>query len=183
MQNANETEKEEISSVEPKVLEPYITLFDLKRLDSYSKNLVDFHLVLDLVPAMAKLHAGVLPAGAYNLSPVQAALLTGVGFQHKSVDQVASELNLQVNQLLPMFNKAIKKFTNLVRASFENEISLQIAKEEKEAKARAQAVMQAAMGSARHDLDSDEDEALTKQLKEEKTQFLQKHALSMKQQQ
>ena len=73
-------ENEQVQAVPPKVLEPYINMFDLKRLDSYSKNLVDFHLVLDLVPAMARLHADVLPPGAYNLSPVQAALLTGIGF-------------------------------------------------------------------------------------------------------
>ena len=34
-------------------MEPYISVFDIKRLDSYSKNLVDFHLVTDLVPTLA----------------------------------------------------------------------------------------------------------------------------------
>jgi len=37
-------------------LERYISLFDLKRLESYSKNLVDFHLIMDLVPTLAKLY-------------------------------------------------------------------------------------------------------------------------------
>jgi N-acetyltransferase 10 len=36
-------------------LEYMITLFDLKRLESYSKNLVDYHLVMDLVPTISKL--------------------------------------------------------------------------------------------------------------------------------
>jgi len=33
-----------------------VTPFDLKRLESYAKNLVDFHLVLDLIPTVAKLY-------------------------------------------------------------------------------------------------------------------------------
>lgn len=37
-------------------LEPHISVFDLKRLESYSNNLVDFHLIMDLVPTIAKLY-------------------------------------------------------------------------------------------------------------------------------
>lgn len=74
-----------------------MNLFDLKRLESYSKNLVDFHLVMDLVPAIARLYFYVLPPGALNLSPVQAALLVGVGLQHKSIDQLQFDLNLNAN--------------------------------------------------------------------------------------
>jgi len=66
----NNADNDKVMAVAPQVLEPYISLFDLKRLDSYSKNLVDFHLILDLVPSMARLHSDILPAGAYNLSPV-----------------------------------------------------------------------------------------------------------------
>jgi N-acetyltransferase 10 len=53
-------------------LEREISLFDLKRLDSYAKNMVDFHLVMDLVPTLAKLFftRTLLPRGAINLSYV-----------------------------------------------------------------------------------------------------------------
>jgi N-acetyltransferase 10 len=61
---------DKVQAVSPSLLEPFISLFDLKRLESYSKNLVDFHLVMDLVPAMARLYFSVLPPGALNLSPV-----------------------------------------------------------------------------------------------------------------
>jgi len=54
---------------------------------------------------------------------------------------VAEELNLQVNQLLPMFNKAIRKFANMCKASYESEISAQLMKEEIEAKEAAKATM------------------------------------------
>lgn len=63
-------ESDKVAAVSPKLLEPYINLFDLKRLESYSKNLVDFHLVMDLVPSIARLYFHVLPVGALNLSPV-----------------------------------------------------------------------------------------------------------------
>lgn len=100
-------------------LENHISVFDLKRLEAYTKNMVDFHLVMDLVPTIAKLYFHQLPKGAFNLSPVQAALITGIGLQFKSIDTLQGELNLQANQLLPMFNKAVKKFTNMTKAAYE----------------------------------------------------------------
>jgi len=63
-------DNDKIVAVSPSLLQPHVSLFDLKRLSSYSKNLVDFHLVLDLVPAMAKLYFHTLPKQAMSLSPV-----------------------------------------------------------------------------------------------------------------
>lgn len=103
-------------------MEQYITIFDLKRLESYAKNLVDFHLIMDLVPTLAKLHFLVLPAGAISLSYVQAATLTGMGLQFKTIDQLQKDLGLQANQLLPLFNKAIRKFARLIKEVFEKDI-------------------------------------------------------------
>jgi len=37
-------------------IQRHITVYDLKRLESYSNNLVDFHLIMDLVPVLAKMH-------------------------------------------------------------------------------------------------------------------------------
>jgi N-acetyltransferase 10 len=54
---------------------------------------------------------------------VQAALLVGIGLQHKSIDVLQGDLNLNANQLLPMFMKAMRKFTNLCKASYEGEIA------------------------------------------------------------
>lgn len=118
-------------------METYISLFDLKRLESYSKNLVDFHLIMDLVPTLAKLYftrssnststaANVLPKTAVNLSYTQSAILLGMGLQHKSVEDMQVDLNLQANQLLPLFNKGIRKFTRVFREVFEREIAKQV---------------------------------------------------------
>ena len=70
------------------ILAPYISLFDFKRLESYSQNLVDFHLIMDLVPTIARLYFNILPQGVLSLSPVQAAILTGLGLQFKSIDDL-----------------------------------------------------------------------------------------------
>ena len=104
-------------------MEQYITIFDLKRLDSYARNLVDFHLIMDLVPTLAKLFFLVLPRGAITLSYVQSATLAGMGLQFKTIDQLTVDLGLQANQLLPLFNKAMRKFAKLIKEVFEYDIA------------------------------------------------------------
>jgi N-acetyltransferase 10 len=47
----------------------------------------------------------------FRLSSVQAALLCGMGLQNKSVDDLTAELGLPINQVLAMFNKAVKKMS------------------------------------------------------------------------
>jgi len=49
-------EKYDATKVTRQTLENHISVFDLKRLESYSNNLVDFHLIMDLVPSIAKLY-------------------------------------------------------------------------------------------------------------------------------
>jgi N-acetyltransferase 10 len=44
-----------IDTISRSDLESFISVFDLRRLDSYAKNMVDFHLVMDLVPTISKL--------------------------------------------------------------------------------------------------------------------------------
>ena len=44
-----------------------------------------------------------------NLSMVQKALLLGLGLQHNTVDDLVNELRLPANQVLALFNKAIRK--------------------------------------------------------------------------
>ena len=114
-------------------LEHYITVYDLKRLESYAKNLVDFHLIMDLVPTLAKLYFLVLPAGSISLSYVQAATLTGMGLQFKTIDQLTGEMGLQANQILPLFNKSIRKFARLIKEVFELEIAEEMNRDEQKA--------------------------------------------------
>lgn len=94
--------------------------FDLKRLDSYANNLVDYHVVLDLVPVLARSH---FAKPLVSLSSVQAAILLAVGLQHKSIDDVAAELNLPASQAMAMFSKIVRKFSTHFRAVVRKDIA------------------------------------------------------------
>ena len=88
--------------------------YDLRRLSSYASNLVDVHLIMDLVPTLAHLRfSGKLTT---PLSHVQAAILLAIGLQHQSVDEVAAALDLPASQLLALFNKAVRKMVGVLRA-------------------------------------------------------------------
>lgn len=98
--------------------------FDVRRLESYSRNLVDYHLVLDLVPPLARLY--FLGKLDLSLSYTQAAILLGVGLQHKSVTELEQELEIQSGQILALFNKAVKKMTMFMRGLEETEVKAAI---------------------------------------------------------
>jgi N-acetyltransferase 10 len=51
-------------------LDVYLTKYDLKRLEMYCKNLVDYHLIMDLIPALARLYF-LNHMGDTHLSAVQ----------------------------------------------------------------------------------------------------------------
>lgn len=114
-----------INQISKSDLELHISLFDLKRLDSYAKNMVDFHLVMDLVPTLAKLFftRATLPRGAINLSYVQSAILIGLGLQFKKVEDLEVDLGLNSSQILPQFNKLMRKFARVVKNVYERDIA------------------------------------------------------------
>ena len=105
----------------------------MKRLDSYAKNMVDFHLVMDLVPTLAKLFflRTTLPRGAVNLSYVQSAILIGLGLQFKKVEDIEVDLGLNASQILPQFNKLMRKFTRVVKSVYESDIAHKIDEDSK----------------------------------------------------
>lgn len=80
---------------------------------------------MDLVPTLAKMYFGkeLLPKGVVSLSYTQSAILLGMGLQHKKVEDLIQDLNLQANQLLPLFNKGIRKFTRVFREVYEKHIA------------------------------------------------------------
>ena len=71
-----------------------ITPYDMKRLEQYGNNMADYHLVMDLMPNLAKLHFlyQVEGMGRCHLSALQQAILVGIGLQCKSADSLAQEL-------------------------------------------------------------------------------------------
>ena len=56
-----------------------------------------------------------------------------MGLQYKTIDQLTGELGLQANQLLPLFNKAVRKFTRLIKEVFEYDIAQEMNRDEQKA--------------------------------------------------
>lgn len=93
-------------------LEALFLPYDLKRLEMYSRNMVDYHLIMDLIPAISRLYF-LNQLGDLSLSAAQSALLLGIGLQHKSVDQLEKEIELPSGQLMGLFNRIIRKVVKL----------------------------------------------------------------------
>ncbi|KAG0708460.1 GNAT acetyltransferase 2-domain-containing protein [Suillus ampliporus] len=85
--------------------------FDLKRLESYANNMLDYHVVLDLLPMVASLYFEGRLGDDVKLSAVQASILLGLGLQRKTIEEVEGELSLPVSQALALFVKVIRKIT------------------------------------------------------------------------
>ncbi|KAF4759739.1 hypothetical protein HAV15_007611 [Penicillium sp. str.  len=96
--------------------------FDLKRLDSYANNLLDYHVILDLVPALSDYYFANRLDSKVSLSGVQQSILLAIGLQHKNLDDLEKELNLPSSQLLAMFLKIVRKISTHFRNLIENDI-------------------------------------------------------------
>ena len=115
-----------------KDLERHINLYDLKRLEAYAANISDYHLITDLVPTVSKLFFLKLISKQIKLSYAQAAILIGMGLQHKYIESVATELKLPISQALALFNKSIRKFTQYFKRMYEKDIEKGMKKAEKQ---------------------------------------------------
>ncbi|GAA5883429.1 hypothetical protein JCM16303_003792 [Sporobolomyces ruberrimus] len=89
--------------------------FDLKRLDSYANNMLDYHVILDLLPTLAALYFSKRFPVDVKLSGVQSSILLALGLQRKSVEDIESELQLPVAQTLALFVKTIRKLTKSIQ--------------------------------------------------------------------
>ncbi|KAG9292175.1 hypothetical protein G9A89_023895 [Geosiphon pyriformis] len=90
--------------------------YDIKRLESYSNNMLDYHVVLDLLPTVASLYFGGRLGDEVKLSGVQSSILLGIGLQRKSVSELETELALPSSQILALFIKIIRKVSNHIRS-------------------------------------------------------------------
>ena len=102
----------------PSLLTAHVSPYDIKRLELYSNNMADHHLVTDLLPALAKLVI-TKQLGDVHLSAVQLAILVGLGLQHKTVDDLVQELELPSSQLLALFNRSVRKLSAVLRGILE----------------------------------------------------------------
>ncbi|RMZ78059.1 hypothetical protein DV737_g4039, partial [Chaetothyriales sp. CBS 132003] len=100
-------------------LDDIFSPFDLARLDSYANNMLDYHVILDLMPPIAHLYFTrrlSTPPCSVNLSGVQQSILLAIGLQRKDLTELENELNVASNQLLAMFVKVVRKISTAFRA-------------------------------------------------------------------
>ena len=130
-----------------------ITPYDLKRLEQYASNMADYHLIMDLVPSLAKLHFlyEVDNLNKPNLGAVQQAILAGIGLQCKSVDTLASELDVPASQLLGLMNTMLRKYTANIKGCQEAVIASSLASKVSQGEAKASAVSKAPLAGSMND--------------------------------
>ncbi|CDK24470.1 unnamed protein product [Kuraishia capsulata CBS 1993] len=97
-------------------LDQSLSPFDLKRLDSYANNLVDYHVIVDMLPYIAHSFFMGRISSDVTLSSVQTAVLLGIGLQHKEIGEIANELNLPSTQAMAMFGKIVRKISTYFRS-------------------------------------------------------------------
>lgn len=118
---------EEWNPLSAQELNMTFTMHDIQRLESYARNLVDYHMITDLLPTLSRIYFLARLPGM-NMSRLQSCVLLGLGLQHRSVDEIATELNVPATQLLALFNKAVKKLVNKLKEIQETEIAKDIDK-------------------------------------------------------
>jgi len=104
-------------------LDKLFSPFDLKRLDSYASNMLDYHVVLDLIPQIATLYFTARLSPALSLTGVQSSILLAIGLQRKILDDVEKELGLPSSQLLAMFVKIVRKASAHFRSLVEGALA------------------------------------------------------------
>jgi len=104
-------------------LDSIMSPYDLKRLEKYADQMVDYHLILDLIPTLATLYFMQRLSPEVSLSSVQQAILLAVGLQHKAVEDLEKELHIGVSQLLGIFIKIVRKITSHFRVLVEGKIA------------------------------------------------------------
>ncbi|KAK4532580.1 hypothetical protein CCYA_CCYA13G3437 [Cyanidiococcus yangmingshanensis] len=88
-----------------------LSMHDLQRLAAYAQHTLDYHVILDLVPTLARLYfEGRFATECITLSPAQQAILLGMGLQHRSLDDLSADMDLGSAQLLALFGKICRKF-------------------------------------------------------------------------
>ncbi|KAK9239951.1 GNAT acetyltransferase 2-domain-containing protein [Lipomyces kononenkoae] len=126
----------EKSYVYKKDIDSLFSPYDLKRLESYANNLLDYHVIVDLLPTIAqlyfqnKLRAIISEDTEFQdgeeeevkLSAIQATILMGIGLQKKDVTALEKELNLPSSQVLAMFAKSVRKISSFLRSVLERSV-------------------------------------------------------------
>lgn len=96
-------------------LDQVLSIHDVKRLEGYANSLLDYHIIMDLFPTLARLYfTGRFPK-TFQLTAGQQLFLIGLGHQHKTVDDIAKELSIEASQVMSYLQKIIRKMVKLFK--------------------------------------------------------------------
>ena len=109
--------------VTKKELDTIFTPFDLKRLDKYADQMLDYHVILDMLPTIAMLYFSGRLKDNVDLSGLQRSILLAVGLQRKALEDLETDLNLAMSQLLGLFVKIMRKFSTAFRNLVEGAVA------------------------------------------------------------
>ncbi|GAA5894697.1 hypothetical protein JCM8208_006047 [Rhodotorula glutinis] len=143
--------------------------FDLKRLDSYGNNMLDYHVILDLLPTLAALYFSRRFPEDVKLSGVQASILASLGLQRKSVEDIEAELQLPVAQTLALFVKVIRKLVKSLQEILQADVARSLPTEDAAAATAARILPAGDSGVATSLTHKD---ALAKELEDEGNEVL-----------
>lgn len=115
---------EEGKNCQVNTLEKFISLYDLKRLEAFCKKMIDYHLILDLLPGIAQLY--FTKNLSLGFSKLQKSIFIALALQRKSFDSLHKEIDFPGSQVVLLFNKMMKIITQTIKKIFEEEIEMEL---------------------------------------------------------
>lgn len=82
---------------------------DLRRMSQYGRNMVDSHIITDLLPTVGRLYFEQRLPQELKLAVTQSAILLSRGLQHKQFEDISKELDLPMNQIFALLTKAVRR--------------------------------------------------------------------------
>ncbi|ORZ34358.1 GNAT acetyltransferase 2-domain-containing protein [Catenaria anguillulae PL171] len=109
---AGESATPAVGKLDAAMINRLLTPHDLKRLESYANHLLDYHVILDLVPTLAGLYFNYDEVrGELELKGLQQSMLLGLGLQRKTISDLEKEFELPSSQIMALFLKIMRKFS------------------------------------------------------------------------
>jgi N-acetyltransferase 10 len=96
-------------------LESVFSIHDIKRLEGYANSLLDYHVIIDLFPALSRLFFMDRLPKTLSLTPGQSLFLIGLGQQHKTVDEIAKELGVEASQVMSYLQKIVRRCVKIFK--------------------------------------------------------------------
>ena len=79
-------------------------------------------MVRDLIPTVSNLFFSKKLSEELRLSYAQAMIMAGTGLQHKSVDDILGEINMEASQALALFNKSITRIARNLKEIYMKDV-------------------------------------------------------------